>query len=500
MHAVGSFGADGHREVPVRLLGAVLFFLLAAACGAGPSSPADASVTGADAGAGGADAGGGASGGDAGGAALDFCAEVLADRAMETRGLHGLLLGCLQSEADVETKGRAIDRFIAFVDARGGFPIIEGDTVLFFYVRAARWDPRVGSHSEDLTVAGEFNGWTQVPMTHQGEGVMEAELTLPGWSASGGRYKFVSGGQNWFADPLSRRFAYDENGEISLLKPLPGEARFDRYVSVSAARLGNRRTVYVWTPSGYETSTEPHDVLYMHDGQNLFDPSMPRSSPEVWDVDRIAAEEMAAGRVRPMIVVGVTSTEQRFDEYTFSTDMADGATVGGRGADYEAFLLEELKPMISANYRVSSEAKRTAVLGSSLGGLVSYELALRHPETFGCAGGMSSTFGWGRGAGQETVLDRYAASTTLSGSGLRFYLDSGGNANCPTTGTDNVCETYEMKSILESKGFTAYPADPSAERLDPSTNILHWYEMGGTHKESTWGGRLFRFLRFCFAP
>ena len=481
----------------VLMFSALLALMACAARGAGQTDAggaADASVVEtADAGASPGDA-------DGGEPADDPCADSLAGRSAGVREAHALLLSCLDSAATPEVKAQAIDAFVGFADEHGGFPIIDGDTVIFFYVKSATWDTRVGRHSGALTVAGDFNAWTPVPMEHLGEGVTEVELKLPGFAASGGRYKFVSNGTDWFADPLARHFSYDENGEMSLLAVKPAEARFDRYAAVPATRLGNRRTVYVYVPAGYSTSSEPYAVLYMHDGQNLFDPSLPRSTPEVWDVDRIVSEEMAAGRVKPMLVVGVTSTDARLAEYTYTTDLVDGATVGGRGADYEQFLVNELRPMIESRYRVATGPRQTAVLGSSLGGLVSYELALRHPEMFGCVGGMSSTFGWGRAAGHQTVLERYAASTTLSGGGQRFYLDSGGNPNCPTSGTDNVCETYEMKAILESKGFTHYPDDPSAERIDPSTDILHWFELGGTHQESTWGARTFRFLRFCFAP
>jgi hypothetical protein len=114
---------------------------------------------------------------------------------------------------------------------------------------------------------------------------------------------------------------------------------------------------------------------------------------------------------------------------------------------------------------------------------------------------MSSTFGWGRmERANETALDRYRASTTLSGGDFVFYLDSGGTIDgCPARGGDNACETLEMKSILESKGLTRYPDDPSAERITPAdANVEHWLEVGAAHNEAEWNARLFRVFRLFF--
>jgi len=138
----------------------------------------------------------------------------------------------------------------------------------------------------------------------------------------------------------------------------------------------------VFLPQGYdENPLRRYPVVYMQDGQNLFFSEESASNTE-WRIDETLALLVRMNALQPVIAVGVYP-QDRTRDYT-----APGY------ARYGQFLIETLKPIIDRDYRTRTTAEHTAVMGSSLGGVVSMFLAWEHPEVFGMAGCMSSTFGW----------------------------------------------------------------------------------------------------------
>ena len=147
--------------------------------------------------------------------------------------------------------------------------------------------------------------------------------------------------------------------------------------------LDHDRDILVFLPPGYddgpspdgkETGADPslgrrYPVLYMHDGQNLFEPDTAFQKGEHWRVGETATGLIEAGRIEPLIIVGIYNTgEARLDEYTPTDDVRLG---GGHADDYGRMIIEELKPLIDREYRTRTGAADTGVAGSSLGGLVS---------------------------------------------------------------------------------------------------------------------------------
>ncbi len=528
------------------LLGA-LALLLAPGCGAGdpPATPADAAADRARAdGPGGLEAtagdlplpqeGGG--GADARPDAPPPCAAPAAGAA--DAALFSWLLGCLRSSASATDKQAAIALFVGQLEQGGGLPITQGAQATFVYVRSATYDAEddQGSSAEDfalsrrrapIRVAGTFNGWKpdQHTLTEEDGGVFHATLTLKDPADQRVAYKFVAsdggGGDVWFSDPLSRRFGFDDNGRYSLVRGGKTAAgtpagHLEWIRAVSATRLGNSRPVYLYLPPGYEpATTSRYPALYMQDGQNLFDAALAGAAGS-WDLDRVADEEINAGRALPFIAVGVSNTADRFDEYTHTPDTITlgGAplTVGGKGGDYLHFVVKELKPLMDARYRTRPGKAYTAIMGSSLGGLIAYYGGYLYPDVFRYVGGMSSTFGWGSiGQHNATMEDLYRKVSGLSGRGLVYYLDSGDNPqssanppSCPTpagAAEDNYCETMSFRSLLVSRGVDTFPDDPSAYPLTPAgINICHYYQPDGAHNEAAWSARLFRPLRLFFQP
>ena len=160
------------------------------------------------------------------------------------------------------------------------------------------------------------------------------------------------------------------------------------------------RNVTVWLPADYDPKGEPYAVLYMHDGQNLFD-RRTSSYDKEWGVDEAVTKLVAEGKMRPAIVVGIWSTDRRLREYVPAKafdrlppaymDRVKGLYGGSPLSDeYLRFLVEELKPFIDRSFNVRRDRRNTAIMGSSMGGLISLYAISEYPEVFGSAGMVST--------------------------------------------------------------------------------------------------------------
>ncbi len=159
--------------------------------------------------------------------------------------------------------------------------------------------------------------------------------------------------------------------------------------------LGNRRTLTVYVPPGYDADVKRrYPVLYLHDGQNLFDPAR-ATFGVAWDADATAERLILARRIPPLLLVGIDNTPDRMDEYAYHHDAEE--QTGGRGPLYARFVLEEVKPFIDGRYRTRPDRRHTAVMGSSMGGLISLSMAREHSERFGLCGVASPSLWWADG-------------------------------------------------------------------------------------------------------
>ena len=182
----------------------------------------------------------------------------------------------------------------------------------------------------------------------------------------------------------------------------PQNATLHRHERFHSAFLPDDRDVLVWLPPGYDTESDHrYPVLYMHDGQNLFDPETAFQKGEHWRVGETAAELIAAGQLEPLIIVGISNTgEERIHEYTPTRDAWLG---GGLAGDYGRLIVEDLKPLIDRTYRTLPDRQHTGLGGSSLGGLVTLHLGFTHPEVFSRLAVLSPSVWWDRRAILTTV-------------------------------------------------------------------------------------------------
>lgn len=254
---------------------------------------------------------------------------------------------------------------------------------------------------------------------------------------------------------------------------IAGDVRYHR--QFSSQYLQHRRDVVVWLPPGYEQSQERYPVLYMHDGNNLFDRNTAFGGRE-WRVDETAMRLVEQGQIRPVIIVAVANTAARMDEYTWHSMDWDGQQRGGQGANYGRFLAQELKPMIDREYRTRPEREQTAVMGSSLGGLISFYLGKHHGDTFGLIGAMSPSVWW---AERQAVADVQGLRRDL-----KIWVDMG---------TQEGRQPEVM--LQDAKDFTAALEQRGYQHFH---NLAFHIEPGGQHNEQAWADRLERPLRFFF--
>jgi predicted alpha/beta superfamily hydrolase len=239
----------------------------------------------------------------------------------------------------------------------------------------------------------------------------------------------------------------------------------------SSPQLGNTRTLRIYLPPSYsQNPLKRYPVLYMHDGQNLFEASTAYGGVE-WRVDETANDLMNNGQMDEVIVVGIDNGgANRIYEYTPCCD----PQYGGGGANvYERFMLETVKPYIDQNYRTLKSNKNTALMGSSLGGLVSFYIGRRNPAVFSKLAGLSSSFWWNN----QMLTREVEASTTKVP--VNIYIDAG-------TSSDGLTETTRMRDALVADGYVQ------------GADLYYYVAQGAGHNEAAWAARLHLPLKYLF--
>ncbi len=242
--------------------------------------------------------------------------------------------------------------------------------------------------------------------------------------------------------------------------------KLHRYPKLRSEELHNYRDILVATPPGYETSDTHYPVVYMHDGQNLFDPTTSYAGDwSLLDTMRGLAREGIEA-----IVAGVTNTGtfRRFEYSPFRDDRHGG----GDGELYVNFLVETVKPLVDRSFRTKPDRASTVTAGSSLGGLVSLYSLLCRPDVFGAAGALSPSVWFA----DEAILDFLESNRSPTG---RIYLDVG-------TAEDQrlVDSVRRLRVRLEQLGWS------------PGRGLRYVEDADGVHHESAWGRRFESALPF----
>jgi len=226
------------------------------------------------------------------------------------------------------------------------------------------------------------------------------------------------------------------------------------------------RNLLVYTPASYARGDTRYPVIYMQDGQNLFDAAT--SFAGDWGLKSALA--WASRRGAEAIVVGIPNLgAARIDEYT---PFADAKVGGGQGERYLEYLINTVKPLVDRQFRTLPDGAHTGIAGSSLGGLISLYAYFRYPGVFGFTAALSPSLWFANGA----ILHMARQAPRLPG---RIYLDVG-----LKEGPAHVALARRLRDILIEKGYDA--------RSD-----LRWVEdREGLHHESAWGRRFRKALPF----
>ena len=255
-------------------------------------------------------------------------------------------------------------------------------------------------------------------------------------------------------------------------KPSTLTGEFRSHERFHSAYLDNERTLIVLIPPGYDSVPgRRYPVLYLHDGQNVFDRAT--SVGEEWRVDETALGLMSAGAIEPLIIVAIYNTgEGRADEYTPTRDASKG---GGKAPLYGRMLVEEIKPMVDREYRTLADRSNTAVGGSSLGGLLTLYLGMTHPGVFSRLAAVSPSIWWD---GKRILADVRSLPSKLP---LRIWLDAG-----TREGEEVIADTRALRAALLAKGWVI------------GEDLAYSEAEGGEHNETSWAGRVEPLLRFLF--
>jgi predicted alpha/beta superfamily hydrolase len=236
---------------------------------------------------------------------------------------------------------------------------------------------------------------------------------------------------------------------------------------LESPQLGNRRDIFVYLPPSYAREADwRYPVVYMQDGQNLFDART--SFAGEWNVD--GTIDAASHDGVEAIVVGIPNMgKDRCSEYSPFDDPKHGA---GRGDEYLAFITATLKPIIDADFRTDAAREATGIAGSSMGALIALYGFFKRSDVFGLVGVMSPALWYGN----RQIFDFLEASNYVGG---RIYVDVG-----TKEGSEELRDVKRLRDRLLAMEYRH------------GDDLMFMIDLGGRHHESAWARRMEKQLKF----
>jgi predicted alpha/beta superfamily hydrolase len=253
--------------------------------------------------------------------------------------------------------------------------------------------------------------------------------------------------------------------------------QYTRAYDFASTILGNTRGIWIYEPPTYiENTRASMPVIYMHDGQNLFDPSAAFGG-NTWQADTAMDTGANDGSIAEAIIIGIENTANRIPEYTPVPDPTQSPS-GGDGDAYLKMIVRELKPKIDHDMRTIPDAAHTFMMGSSLGGLITGYAGVTHADIFGGVGALSPSTWWD----SDWLIGE--VGKTASPRPLRVYVDSGDSG----TSNDDVADTASLAKAYQAIGYAQ------------GTTFDYLVQAGGQHSEIYWAQRLPGALAFLLGP
>lgn len=252
--------------------------------------------------------------------------------------------------------------------------------------------------------------------------------------------------------------------------------RLHLHSAFSSVHLPDPRDLIVYLPPDYDTNPDRrYPVLYMQDGQNLFDPRTSFVPGRTWQMRESADAAIEDGEVEPLIIVGIYNTgTRRLAEYT---PEPDPKLSGGEAAAYGRMMVDDLMPFIASQYRTIPDREHTGIGGSSLGGLLSLFLGLHLPTVFGNLAVLSPSVWWNH----KSILSHLNEHAPHIWDRPRVWLDVGDHE-----GPKTLKDAEQLARRLRANGW------------EPG-KTLHFERIhGGTHDEASWAARVRPMLHFLF--
>lgn len=370
--------------------------------------------------------------------------------------------------------------FVCFSCKKENENPVLGEEVVTFKINKL---PENHNFEEDIFISGDFEGWsggrTQFKLNKKDE---TYSISIPKYREQI-NFKFTKG--NWESvecqldgNPIENRtYSFDGKDktiDVEIVNWSSGESTespsttsenvsiFDENFQIP--QLDRQRTIRVYLPPNYHNSEDNYPVLYMHDGQNIFD--LKTSYSGEWEVDE-TLDKLYQEEGFSLIVVAIDNGgEKRLNEYSPWDHKKFGK---GEGMDYAMFIVNTLKPKIDQTFRTKTDKNNTAIMGSSMGGLISHYTALQYADVFGKAGVFSPSFWY-----SEDVFDFSKKHSDIKD--LRLYFLAGGKEGGNPT-FEGISKTAKdmntMIDVLKSGGF-------------PAENIISKIEPEGEHNEKLW--------------
>jgi predicted alpha/beta superfamily hydrolase len=346
-------------------------------------------------------------------------------------------------------------------------PTTPGDAVVYIagnHALLGKWNP-----GEIALKKNNDSTWSRTFSFIRGE-ELEYKITLGSWESQalyherdvpGNSRQVVDARENIIIQPTNWTSDVPQSGQ----GVITGTVKHHRRLLGDGLRYA--RDLIVWLPPSYEQQqSKRYPVLYMHDGQNIIDPRTSFIGYD-WHIDEAADSLIKAGAMEEIIIVGIYNSPDRISEYS-DTDL---------GKAYAGFVMNTVKSMIDSTYRTQPDCKHTAVMGSSMGGLISFLFVWWYPDVFSQAGCLSSVFD-----DRAASVFELVRAEQIKPHAVKFYFDCGG------TGGDGTLKPgmERMVAALKEKGYTE------------GTDFISFFDPKAEHNERAWAARVWRPLTFFF--
>lgn len=352
-------------------------------------------------------------------------------------------------------------------------PVAEGDSLYLAGNTTAlgQWNPR------GLALTRKDNQLFEASVFCEAGELIEFKVTKGTWTTV---EKAIGGGE------IANRTAIAKPGLVvkatveSWSKPANppsdstavGTLRIHRLTSITPHRL-----LRVWLPSGYDESVDRYPVLYMLDGQNVFD-RISSAVGQEWGVDETLTKLISSHAIRPVIVVAIDNSSTRLNEYSPFPAPAKGQSQPTGAATFAQWIIQTLKPQIDREYRTIATRESTWIAGSSLGGLFSLYAVIEHNETFGGAMAMSPSLQWAN----EGIFDWLESPHRKISLPTRLWIDFGDQEGSnEIRAAENIARFNRATALLAAINNTSV----SGKSLQVGGRVFP----GAKHSESAWAER-----------